>query len=454
MREKRLFGTCGIRGSIDSKVTPELAYRLGMSLSTYIGDGEVVLGRDARTSGETIQNAMASGLLAGGSDVLDVGIVPTPTLAFSTDDLGADAGVMITASHNPPTDNGIKFHNPNGLEYLPEQELDIEDIYFEESYKRAEWNEIGSLESYPGAIKDYIGLIRDSVEVDPGFKVVVDCASGASSLTTPYILRELGCEVVTLNSSLDGRFPAHSPEPQPWNLEDLQNLLEVTDADVGFAHDGDGDRAVAFDEKGNFIKHDTLIALFAKRAVEREGKGTVATSVNTSSSIDEVVESRGGELIRVSLGDLPKASEDHDLVYAGEPGKSIFLDYGRWIDGSLAVAKVLELMSSESKPLSEIASEVPSHPIYRENFPCPDEKKESFMQNARDFILDEADEIREIIDIDGIRIDFEGGGWLLIRTSGTEPKVRTVMEGKTEKELAELKELAHRTVEKFLDVGP
>ncbi|MCK4300437.1 MAG: phosphoglucosamine mutase, partial [Planctomycetes bacterium] len=242
MPEKKLFGTSGVRGPIATKVTPELVFKLGLALANYVKGGKVVIARDSRTSGEMLQHAATAGLLSGGCDAVDIGMVPVPCMAFTTRALEAKAGVMITASHNPPSDNGIKFHNPDGLEYLPEQDSKIEALFFKGKFARVGWDVVGTSREYSDAVRRYVGEIAGSLEVKPGLKVVVDCASGATSEVTPLLLRELGCRVTTINSNPDGRFPGRPPEPQPWNLEDLMRTVREVKADVGFAHDGDGDR--------------------------------------------------------------------------------------------------------------------------------------------------------------------------------------------------------------------
>jgi len=450
LRKKKLFGTCGIRGPIATKVTPELIFKLGLALASYIKGGEIVIARDSRTSSEMLQHAATAGLLSGGCDVIDIGLAPTPCLAFNTRDLGAKAGVMITASHNPSPDNGIKFHNPDGMEYLPDQELGIEKLVFGRKLKHARWDRLGAVREYPDAVPKYIDWIKGAVRIKPGFKVVVDCASGAPSVVTPYLLRELGCEVVTLNSNPDGYFPGRSPEPQPWNLEDLMLTVREVGADVGFAHDGDGDRVVAVDERGKFVKHDTFIAMFAKRAAEVKGRGTVVTSVNTSVSIEEVVGKRGCKVVRTALGNIHTTTREHDAIYAGEPGKSLFPDLSNWTDGIHAAAKVLGLMSAEGKPLSQIVAEIPDYPMHRENFSCPEGKKASFMKNMRKYLLKNVGDVRDTIDIDGVRVNRKNGSWILIRASGTEPKARMVLEGRTKKEANELKKIGRTGIKKFL----
>ena len=450
MRKKHLFGTRGIRGPVATRVTPELMLKLGQALASYAGEGKIVVGRDARTSGEMLQHAFVAGVLAGGCDIIDIGIVPSPCVAFTTRDLGAKAGAIITASHNPPPDNGVAFYRSDGMEFLPEEELSIEEIVFGERARLASWEMLGNVQRYD-AISRYVQAIKQVVKVKPGFKVVIDCANGAGTTTTPYLLRELGCKVVTLNSHLDGHFAGHPAEPQPWNLGDLMHTVREVGADVGLAHDGDADRVVAIDEEGRFVKHDVLIALFAKHIVEARGGGVAITSINTSVAIEEVVARAGGKTIRTALGNIHAAMREHKAVFAGEPGKIIFLDFGPWIDGVLTAAKLLELMSLGRKPLSKMfAEEVPDYPMYFEDFLCPDERKAEFIRGIHDYLLANVSEIRDLLEVDGLRVNRENGSWVLIRVSGTEPKARLVIEGRTKAEMEELKEIGLHGIREFL----
>jgi len=447
---KRLFGTRGIRGPIATKATPELALKLGLALASQVREGEVVTARDSRTSGEMLDHALTAGLLAGGSDVVDMGLAPSPCVAFTTREIGARAGVVITASHNPPTDNGFAFYGPDGMEFLTEQELNLEDLVFGERFKRAKWDSLGSVHPYPDAIPRYLRAIKRAVKVRRGFKVVLDCASGAGSVVTPYLLRELGCKMITLNSNPDGHFPGRPSEPQPWNLGDLMNTVREVGADVGIAHDGDADRIAAVDENGKFIKHDILIAIFAGRAIRAHGGGIAVTSINTSVAIEEVVARAGGRTVRTALGNIHAAMLEHGAIFAAEPGKFIFTDFGKWPDGILCAAKVLELMSLEGKPISKIVAEVPDYYFHHEDFPCPDERKEKFMKNIREYLLANIGEVRDTLEIDGLRVNRKDGSWILIRTSGTEPKARMVLEGRTRAEAEMLREIGLKGIKKFL----
>jgi phosphomannomutase len=290
------------------------------------------------------------------------------------------------------------------------------------------------------------------VKVKRQLKVVVDCSNGAASFVTPILLRELGCKVVTLNAHLDGHFPGRPSEPQPWNLGDLMHTVREIGADLGIAHDGDADRVAAVDERGNFVKHDALIALFAGQVVGAKGGGTVVTSVNTSVAIDEVVARAGGKTVRTGLGCFTEEMLKHNACFAGEPGKLVFLEFGPWADGVLSAAKLVELISSELMPFSEILEEsVPDYPMFHQDFPCPDEKKQRFMEGMRQYIQKNVGDVREVLDVDGIRINRNDGSWVLARVSGTEPKARVVVEARSAGELEQLKKIALEGARKFLD---
>ncbi|MEW6593227.1 MAG: phosphoglucosamine mutase, partial [Candidatus Hadarchaeota archaeon] len=297
----------------------------------------------------------------------------------------------------------------------------------------------------------YIKAIKSQVKAGRELKVVVDCSNGAASPITPMIIRELGCKVVTLNSHFDGHFPGRPSEPQPWNLGDLMSVVKEVGADLGLAHDGDADRVAAVDERGKFVKHDALIALFAELAVKRNHGGTVVTSVNTSVAINEVVARAGGRTVRTGLGCFTEVMLEHKACFAGEPGKLVFMEFGPWADGVLSAAKLVEIISSDGRKFSEIlADRVPDYPMFHQDFHCPDEKKREFMQGMRDYITQNVGEVKDVLDVDGLRMNRENGSWVLVRVSGTEPKARLVVEGRDIEELERLKRIGLEGVRKFL----
>lgn len=449
---RRLFGTRGIRGPIATKVTPELMLKLGTALAAYVKKGEVVVGRDARTSGEMLTNALKSGLLSGGSDVADVGMVPSPCVGHAALELGAAAGAIVTASHNPAPDNGVAFYHGDGTEFTADDITALESLVLDKEPQRVPWDSIGSVRRHD-AIGPYLESIKAAVKVKKGLKVVLDCANGAGSATTPLLLRELGCKVTTINSHPDGHFPGRPAEPQPWNLGDLMKTVVEVGADLGIAHDGDADRVAIVDEKGKFVKHDALIALFAEEAVKKKGGGKVITSINTSVCIEEVVARAGGKTIRTGLGMFTDEMLKHKAVFAGEPGKIVFGDLRPWADGPFAAAKLVELLSSEGKTVSQVFAErVPDYPMFHEDLKCPDGLKKDFMSRVKDEVLKQVgkEKVREILDVDGMRINLKDGSWVLVRVSGTEPKARVVVEARSQEELSRLKEIALGEAKKFL----
>jgi phosphoglucosamine mutase len=421
----RLFGTSGVRGTWKEGITPGLFLGLGRALSVFLGGrGRVLVGRDTRTSGEALQAALVSGILSGGCDVLEAGVIPTPVLAFSTKLLGANAGAMITASHNPPEYNGLKLWSGDGMAFTPEQEGEIERI-LHENPKGVEWFKVGA-EREVEALPAYFEEILRRFSLERRFKVVVDCGNGAASSVTPLLLRELGCTVVTLHSHPDG-FPGRGLEPTPENLIELSKEVRDSEADLGIAHDGDADRVVAVDERGRVVDQDKLLALVAG---QEGGGGTVVTTVDASRVVERVVEERGGRVIRTKVGDVnvALACREHKASFGGEPcGAWIFPGVHLAPDGPLGAVVLLKMLET-GKPLSEMVDELPQYVMKRKKLPCPDARKqiamEKFMAAARNMGGD-------LSTVDGIRVSLPEG-WILVRPSGTEPLIRITVEGERE----------------------
>ena len=430
MKEKkpRLFGTSGIRGRFGEKVTLELAADTGRALATHLGgDGEVVVGYDTRTSSQLLENALIAGIVECGCDVTRLGMVPTPLVGYAASRLGAAAGVMITASHNPAPYNGIKLWNPDGMAYRPSQERVIESIIHSRDFKRKAWDELGSITTVDMR-DDYVRAVLETVEIKKPLKVVIDSGCGAASHLSPLIFRKADCRVITLNSQPDGFFPGRDPEPVPENLSELMETVRSTGADLGIAHDGDADRMVAIDDQGRFASFDKLLALMA-----REIGGKIITTVDASLCVDECLGDRG-EVIRTRVGDVHVANTiaEEGARFGGEPsGTWLHPDFCMCPDGILSALRVAELVSARG-PLSELLEEVPSYPNIRDKVPCPDEKKDIIMERVAAELSDQFSETSDINTIDGVRISLDDGSWVLVRPSGTEPYIRITLEGKTE----------------------
>lgn len=430
-----LFGTSGVRGIANEKINPELALNLAKSLSSVLNNPrEILIGRDTRLSSKMIEDALVAGFLSSGLNVKKIGIAPTPVVGFSVSKTDADAGVMITASHNPPEYNGIKFFDSHGMALTPKMERRIEKHYYNRDFKASSWSEIRNAKKFQ-ALKKYLEKASDKVALKNNHKVAIDCANGPSSKTTPQLLENLNCKVLTINSQLDGRFPGRPPEPVAKNLQDLREFVKSSNADIGFAHDGDGDRIAVVDDKGRMVEEDKLLALIGSYSVERFGKGIV-TTVDSSKIVEEYVKEYGGEVVRTKVGDVSVAQEMYSrkIKFGGEPsGTWIIGDIHMCPDGTLAAARILEMLESRKEKLSKLVDSMPSYPILREKFECPDDKKAEKMKLIEKKAPSAFEEIEKILKIDGIRLEFENGDWILIRPSGTEPYIRVTAEANEKK---------------------
>lgn len=435
MVAKKLFGTSGIRGLIGSEVTCELALNVGKSLAYYLGnEGTVVLGYDTRTTNEMLDQAICAGLLESGVDVIKIGMVPTPLVGYATEKLDADAGIMLTASHNPSPYNGIKLWNKNGMAYTSSQEAKIEEIYANKDYVSVTWDKVGKLHVNEEIKGQYIDDLVDMVEIKEGLKVVIDCASGAGSEISPLVFRKAGCEVTTLNSQPDGFFPGRNPEPNEENLQTLMKTVVAIGADLGIAHDGDADRMITVDEKGNVSPFDSLLALISK-----EFDGDIVTTVDAGLCMDESV---NGKVLRTKVGDVNVAEViiEENASFGGEPsGTWLHPDFCMCPDGILSGLRMAEIVSRDGK-LSDLLAQIPSYPNIREKITCSAEAKIKVMENMEELLTSAFDDVREVNSIDGVRLTFEDDSWVLVRPSGTEDYVRITLESRDAERAESIKE--------------
>ncbi|MBQ6349645.1 MAG: phosphoglucosamine mutase [Methanobrevibacter sp.] len=445
MAAKKLFGTSGIRGKIGSEVTCELALNVGKSLAYYLGnEGTVVLGYDTRTTNKMLDQAICAGLLESGVDVIKIGMVPTPLVGYATEKLGADAGVMLTASHNPSQYNGIKLWNRNAMAYTSAQEAEIEEIYANKDYISVSWDNVGTLSINEEIKGQYIDDLVSMVNIKPGLKVVIDCASGAGSEISPLVFRKAGCEVTTLNSQPDGFFPGRNPEPNADNLQTLMKTVVAIGADLGIAHDGDADRMITVDEKGNISPFDSLLALISK-----EFNGDIVTTVDAGLCMDESV---NGEVLRTPVGDVNVAEViiEKDASFGGEPsGTWLHPDFCMCPDGILSGLRMAEIVSRDGK-LSDLLAQIPQYPNIREKITCSKEAKVKVMENMEELLTGAFDDIRDINSIDGVRLTFEDDSWVLVRPSGTEDYVRITLESRNQKRAEFIKETCVKIINENL----
>lgn len=430
----RLFGTNGVRGLANSDMNINLAIDLGRAIGTFFKEGELAIASDTRTSSDMLRNAVTAGVLSTGMSVCDLGVVPSPALQFAVKNGGYNGGIIITASHNPPEFNGIKVIDPEGLELARSDEEQIESNYFARTFKTASWESIGKINSDDQWSGRYIEGILSQLDVDAirekEFSVVLDCANGASFQTSPDLFSKLGCRLRTLNEEPDGRFPGHPSEPTPENLKDISQAVIEMGADLGIAHDGDADRTIFFDEKGNFLQGDKSLSLMAGHILRRK-KGIVVTPVSSSSCVEDVVSGNGGEILysRVGAPIVARTMLEKGAVFGGEEnGGMIFPEHQYCRDGAMAAAKVVEMLALTGESLSELVSGLPVYYTTKTKITCPDEKKPEALAKMAEAVSSE-----NIDKTDGLKI-YVDSEWVLIRPSGTESIIRVYAEAKSEEQ--------------------
>jgi len=445
-----LFGTNGVRGVVNSEEMDSLfALRLGLAIGTFM-KGPVMIGTDARTSSDMLKAACASGIAASGCDVLDCGIVPTPTLQYAVKLRQTAGGVVITASHNPPEFNGIKCIDADGTEMSRANEESIERIFHVESFARADWSSVGRISQFGSAIDDYVEGVVSKVDArairGAKLRVAVDCSNGAGSFVTPRVLDRLGVRYVTLNADPNGAFPGHNSEPTPENTKDLVQLVAKGGFDMGFVHDGDADRTIFVDETGRYLYGDRSLAMVAyHKCLEARG-GLVVTTVGSSMAVEDAAKMAGGTIAYTRVGSpvVARVMMERGGIFGGEEnGGLIFPELQYCRDGAMAAAKMLEIVAKHGR-LSKINDRIPQYSQYKTKIKCPDSKKQGVMAAlTRDASGERVDTT------DGVKI-FLRDGWVLVRPSGTEPIFRVFTEAKTPEKAKELAESYKQWVERLV----
>jgi phosphoglucosamine mutase len=418
-----MFGTSGIRGPVGDVVTADLALSVGRAVG--VETDRVVVGRDPRESGRLLVDALTAGLRETGTDVVDLGMAATPTVARAVAWEDCDAGVSVTASHNPAEDNGLKLWQPSGQAYDEAGRERIEARLRDGSFEEA-------LEPYDGlgtrsegtATDRHVDALVERVSFDgEAPDVVVDVGNGAGGVTVEALGRA-DCGVETLNAQPDGRFPGRPSEPTAETLGSLCALVGATDADLGVAHDGDADRTMAVDETGRFVPKDALLAILAAESTEPGER--VAVPVDTSLAVTDYLAERDVGVDHTPVGDVYVAEAlGGDVTFGGEPS-------GAWIwpeetlcpDGPLAACRLAELAAE--RPLSERVADVPDYPIRRANVEVTE--KAATMTGVRERAAREYDET-DVSTIDGVRVEHENA-WFLVRASGTQSLIRLTAEAR------------------------
>ena len=453
MSERKLFGTNGIRGLVNVELTPEMAIKVGCAIGTFFGRKNLLIGYDARTSGPMLTKAVISGLTSTGCDVFLAGMAPTPSLQFAVKNHKMDGGVIVTASHNPPEYNGIKVIWSDGIETSHEQEVEIENIYFDNKIVFAEWDNLGTLQELPGINDEYVQAIKSQVNpqkiAENHFHVVVDAANSVGGLTAPPLLRELGCKVTTINANIDGTFPGRLPEPRPESLQDISSTVKAIGADLGVAFDGDADRSIFVDEGGVIYWGDKTFAVIIKQYLKKNPGAKIVTPVSSSTLIKDTVEAYKGELIWTKVGSVTVSQKMKELnaKLGGEENGGIFYGPHQAVrDGAMTTALILNTMAETGEKLSELVAEQPQYFIEKGKIECPDEKKEALLQKLHEQVKGE-----NISTIDGVKIWFNDNSAILIRPSGTEPVFRLYAEAKNQEKALKLVEDYSLKLKKLLE---
>jgi phosphoglucosamine mutase len=427
MYKRRLFGTSGIRGVVNQDLSPDFCRQLALAIGTTMPPASTVcIATDTRISKDMIKEAVTAGLLSCGINVVDLGILPTPALALLTRESGFAAGIIVTASHNPPEFNGIKLFTENSLGYSQAQEAEIEKFFFEKQFRQGKR---GTLEQAQDMKQRYLSFIKGKLSL-PGLnhqlKIVVDPGNGAASKFASYIFIQMGFDVIPINDESDGLFPGRSPEPKEDTLQGTVDFLRQHNADLAICFDGDADRVVFCDKQG-FLGFNEPIAFISRLAVKQTGKKKIATTVETGTLLDLVVKDLGAEVVRGRVGDVPVAHLAQELDAAlgvEQVGVYILPEVGYYPDSIFASLFLLSQLNDASE-IRQFFQGIPRLSFKKARTFCPNELKELVMAQVKEKAhLFDPDEVNTL---DGLRLEFPGS-WMLIRASGTEPVIRVVSE--------------------------
>ena len=428
-----LFGTDGVRGEANIDLTPELAFKVGKAGAHFLTQSQskkkVLIGKDTRVSGAMLEAALIAGITSLGIDVVQVRVVPTPAVAYLTKKTDAAAGIMISASHNPVQDNGIKFFNADGIKLEDSEERKIEDIIFKtwEELPIMKGDEVGESEELDDALEQYLNYLKTTVQHDfSDLKVVVDAANGAAYKAAPQILAELGAEVIALNNQPTGKnINVNCGSTSPG---ELQEVVVAEEADLGIAHDGDADRLIAVDETGQLVDGDYILAICGRYLIKEDElpHETIVVTKYSNLGLHQAVEEVGGRVEVAKNGDryvLAKMRENGYTLGGEKSGHIIFLDYNTTGDGILTALQLMDIMEKAGESLSQLKAQMRELPQLLVNVEVDNK---SWKNNKA---INEA--------IQGVEESLAEGR-IFVRASGTQNLIRIMVEGEDEEKLKEL----------------
>ena len=430
----RMFGTDGVRGVANTELTAQIAYNLGRAGAYVLTEGahkpKILVAKDTRISGDMLESALIAGILSVGAEAVVLGVVPTPAVAYLTRKYGADAGVMISASHNPVEYNGIKFFNDKGYKLSDELEDEIQRVIESgfEGVPSPTGTDIGKETIEVSALDDYIEFAKETIPYSlKGLKIALDCANGAAYKSSVKAFRELGADVFVINDNPDGtNINENCGSTHP---EELMEYVVKKGCDLGFAFDGDADRCLAVDDKGNLVNGDFILMLCAKylKEIGKLKDDTLVVTVMSNLGLDIAAKKEGINVVKTSVGDryvLEEMIKDNYVLGGEQSGHVIFLNYNTTGDGLVTALQIASIVKKKEAKLSELCSIMKELPQVLANATIPNEKKNLYLTD---------EEIQE--EIKKIEDALHGVGRVLIRPSGTEPLVRVMLEGENQEEI-------------------
>ena len=430
----KFFGTNGIRGVFKEDFTLEFIHDMTLSIATHLKEGPILVGYDGRDSSPIIAKTICSALNYCGIDCSNAGLVPTPCLEYAVKKLGYNGGIMITASHNPPQYNGIKPAAKDGVEIPREDELIIEDIYLKKNWIKnpPRWGVTGTEKK---AIEVYIQGILSHIDTEmiksKKFKVVLDLGNGAQAVTAPIFCENLKCEIFLVNEKIDGSFPGRGSEPTPQNLQVLSKVVQENNADLGIAFDGDGDRSIFCDNKGEILTGDKSALVLAKHILQKTPESLIVTCLNSGSTIENIANEFNSQVIRTKVGSVEvsrKMVPTNAIIGYEENGGFMFGPHNQVRDGCMTLALMLDLLASSEELLSQKVNDLPPSYTTKDKVHCSSEDAKKLIQSLNE-------EFPNSDTTDGIKITNNSKNWVMIRPSGTEPIIRIYGEAETQEKL-------------------
>jgi phosphomannomutase/phosphoglucomutase len=429
----KLFGTNGVRGVFGRDLTLDLIIDLSYALATFYRNGPIVVGHDGRKSSIIVSQIVRSTLNSAGIDVGNAGLIPTPCLQFASKRLGYNGGIMITASHNPSEFNGIKPSAADGVEISREDEFAVESIFFSKRFSKLDSTGI----DFPDQriIDSYLNQVIQLIDVEKiqrrGLILAIDSGNGVQTIVAPLLAKRLGCKIVTVNSTIDGSFPARGPEPTLNNLTTLSSIVKGANADVGVAYDGDGDRSIFCDEKGTIHPGDKTAARIVSHLLgTKHPRADVVCPINTTMAVSKVANDAGSKVIQTKVGSVEVSREmirTGSIIGLEENGGFMYGKLNEVRDGVMTTALVLDMIASENQSLSSLLTSLPKLFQYKAKFRCDIRIAHEVVRACM-----EHGSFYKIETLDGAKIWIDSETWVMVRPSGTEPLIRMYAESSDE----------------------